>query len=85
MNYLMNRTDFAVVSIFARILQQGEEIEDTWSIGQTWKEAVNDLIQNTKYFAEDTVYCLVTNVLGIVFWGFIALIAYIIYRKKFKK
>lgn len=83
MNYLLSRTDYAVVSIYAKVLQEGQDVEDPWSLKQTWKEAVNDLMQNTKYFIEDGLYWLVTNSLAIAFWAIIALIAYIVYRKKF--
>ena len=85
MNAMSNRTDYSVVNIYARVLSAGETVTEEWSLSQTWKEAVNDLIRNTKFFIEGFVYSVVTNVARIVFWIIIALIAYIIYRKKFKK
>jgi len=85
MNYLLNRTDFTVVNIEARILEQGEKTVDEWSLKQTWKDAVNDLIRNSKRFVENSVYFMVTNVFEIIFWLMLILVVYVIYRKKFKK
>jgi len=85
MNTMSNRTDYAVVNIYARVLQNGETVTDNWSLKQTWKEAISDLIQNTKYFIEELLYSIVTNIFGLLFWGILILIAYIIYRKKYKK
>lgn len=85
MNAMSNRTDYSVVNIYARVLSAGETVTEEWSLSQTWKEAVNDLIRNTKFFIEGFVYSVVTNIAGIIFWVIIALIAYIIYRKKFRK
>jgi hypothetical protein len=84
---LSNRTDYATLYLNVRILNQGASVnpEKEWSLGQTWKEAVNDLIENSKIGLENIVYWLVTNVITIAFWTVVAIVLLVIYRVRRKK
>lgn len=79
---LSNRTDYATVYLTVRVLNKGAGVtpEKEWSLGQTWSEAVNDLIENSKISLENTLYWLVTNSFKIVFLLVVAVVIYVIYR-----
>jgi len=84
---LSNRTDYATVYLTVRVLDQGASVvpEKEWSLGQTWKEAVNDLVENSKIGLENSLYWLVTNSVAIGFWLIVAIVVYVIYRVRRKK
>lgn len=84
---LSNRTDYATVYLTVRVLSQGASVvpEKEWSLGQTWKEAVNDLVENSKIGLENSLYWLVTNSVAIGFWLIVAIVVYVIYRVRRKK
>lgn len=84
---LSNRTDYATVYLTVRVLSQGASVvpEKEWSLGQTWKEAVNDLMENSKIGLENSLYWLVTNSVAIAFWLVVAVVVYVIYRVRRKK
>lgn len=84
---LSNRTDYATVYLTVRVLNQGASVvpEKEWSLGQTWKEAVNDLVENSKIGLENALYWLVTNSFAIAFWTVVAIIVLVVYRVRRKK
>ncbi len=84
---LSNRTDYATVYLTVRVLSQGASVvpEQEWSLGQTWKEAVNDLLENSKIGLENALYWLVTNSVAIAFWLVVVVVGIIVYRVRRKK